>query len=60
MGFGEQSGGWVWGEQSRGWRLGSRMGCKEGRMRIFVIEWGVKSLIFGVLSNGVYRDIKGV
>ena len=26
MGFGEQSG---------GWRLGSHMGCKEGRMRMF-------------------------
>ena len=24
------------------------------------MEWGVKSLIWGVLSNGVYRDTKGV
>ena len=26
----------------------------------FVMEWGVKSLIWGVLSNGVCRDTKGV
>ena len=24
------------------------------------MEWGVKSLIWGVLSNGVSRDTKGV
>ena len=33
------------GEQSRGWRLGSRMGCKEGRMRILCNEMGCKESI---------------
>ena len=47
MGFGEQSGGWVWGKQSRRWRLGSRMGCKEGRMGMFCNEMGCKESNFG-------------
>ena len=36
------------------------MGCMEGRMGILLKEWGVKSLFWGVISNGVGRDIKGV
>ena len=35
-------------------------GCKEGRMRMLCNRMGCKSLIWGVLSNGVCRDTKGV
>ena len=35
------------GEQSRGWRLGSRMGCKEGRMRMLCNGMGCKESILG-------------
>ena len=48
------------GEQSRGWRLGSRMGVRRVGWECYVMEWGVKSLFWGVLSNGVCRDIEGV
>ena len=41
------------GEQSRG-------GVKRVEWECYVMEWGVKSLIWGVLSNGVCRDNKGV
>ena len=41
------------GEESRG-------GVKRIGWEYYVMEWGVKSLIWGVLSNGVCRDIKGV
>ena len=41
------------GEESRG-------GVKRVGWECYVMEWGVKSLIWGVLSNGVCRDIKGV
>ena len=36
------------------------MGCMEGKMRMLLKEWGVKSLFWGVINNGVDRDIKGV
>ena len=36
------------------------MGCMEGRMRILLKEWGVKSLFWGVISNRVGRNIKRV
>ena len=49
MGFEEQSGGWVWGEQSRGWRLGSRMGCMEGRMGTLFKGMGCKEFILGCI-----------
>ena len=44
-----EDGGWVlvWGVRRVGWEC-------------FVMEWGVKSLIWGVLSNRVCRDTKGV
>ena len=35
------------GEQNRGCRLGSRMGCKEGRMRMFYNEMGCKEFNLG-------------
>ena len=42
-------GGWVlvWGVRRVGWEC-------------YVMEWGVKSLFWGVLSNRVCRDIEGV
>ena len=40
------------GEQSRGRRLGSRMGCKEGRMGMLCNGMGCKESILGIL--GVY------
>ena len=41
------------GEQSRG-------GVKRVGWECYVMKWGVESLIWGVLSNGVCRDIKEV
>ena len=35
------------GEQSRGWRLGFRMGCKEGRMRMLCSGMGCKESNLG-------------
>ena len=35
------------GEQNRGWRLGSRMGCKEGRMRMLCNGMGCKESNMG-------------
>ena len=37
----------VWGVRRVGWEC-------------YVMEWGVKSLFWGVLSNGVCRDSQGV
>ena len=54
----KKRGGWVWGGTNRMeaelwgvWRVGWEC-CLN--------EWGVKSLFWGVISNGVRRDIKGV
>ena len=73
MGFGEQSGGWVWVRRMEAgffsWFGGNKAedggwvlvwGVRRVGWECFVMEWGVKSLIWGVLSNGVCRDTKGV
>ena len=36
------------------------MGCMEGRMGMLFKGMGCKAFIWGVISNGVHRDIKGV
>ena len=36
------------------------MGCMEGRMGMLFKGMGCKEFIWGVISNGVHRDIKGV
>ena len=35
------------GEQSRGCKMGSRMGCKKGRMRMFCNKMGCKESNLG-------------
>ena len=38
------------GEQSRGWRLGSHMGCKEGRMGMLCNGMGCKESNMGCVE----------